>query len=63
MKVKLTAVLSGNESKYPGEVIDLPQEEAERLIGLGAAKAVGDEAKSPEPPAAPVADGPKAKRK
>ncbi|MFC5423037.1 hypothetical protein ACFPOB_26155 [Bosea eneae] len=39
MKIQLKCTYSGNPKKHgePGDVIDLPKDEAERLIGLGAA--------------------------
>ncbi|PSJ55803.1 hypothetical protein [Pseudaminobacter soli (ex Li et al. 2025)] len=44
-KVKLTAYLSGNgDSVPPGTVISLDKDEADRLIGLGAAVEDTDEA-------------------
>lgn len=45
MKIKLKCTYSGNPKKpgEPGDVIDLPKEEAQRLVDLGAATLAKDD--------------------
>lgn len=50
MKIKLKCTYSGDPKNHgePGDVIDLPKDEAKRLIDLGAAEAAPDDAKKPD---------------
>lgn len=45
MKIKLKCIYSGNPKKpgEPGDVIDLPKDEAQRLVDLGAAEFAKDD--------------------
>jgi hypothetical protein len=60
MKVKITrATIAQKRQVYPGETLDVRQDEAIQLIGAGKAEAVKAEAETAQAPKAPSAEKPK----